>query len=269
MDMINNLTWTDLSDWGVIKSSLRIGLVVLIAALLLRFTRQVIKVFGAHVAQRNPENTRRVETLSGVFRRAAAVVIGIVAVTLILGELGISVTPILATAGVAGIAIGFGAQSLVRDFFTGFFLLIENQISEGDVIEAAGKEGFVEEVTLRHIRIRDYDGSVHFIPSGLITAVTNKSRQFAYAVIDVSVPRSKNIDKIFELMRQVGSEMRRDSRFQQKIIDDIEVPGVEKLDDSTVVIRCRIKVSPLKQWSVRREFLKRLKEALDRLDKDH
>lgn len=263
------MNWFDFDRWSyLLTPALRILLILAISAVLLRFLRKLIDLFSQRMISRNHdrEGLKRLETLTSVFRGTASVVIGVVAAMLILGQVGISITPILATAGVAGIAVGFGAQSLVKDFFTGLFLLIENQISEGDIIEAAGKTGSVEEVTLRHIRIRDYDGSVHFIPNGLITTVTNKSREFAYAVIDANVARTKNLDQVFALMREVGVEMRRDPTLGARIVDDVAVAGVEKLEDATVVVRCRMKVMPLAQWSVRREFLKRLKQGLDRLD---
>jgi small-conductance mechanosensitive channel len=207
--MIPSLTdiklWLDFSHPG-----LRILLIWALALLGLHFLRKVLRAIRARTtgiidAHLDP---RRVETLSNVFRYAFEVVILGLASMLTLSEIGISIAPILATAGVAGIAIGFGAQSLVKDFFTGLFLLLENQVSEGDMIEAAGKAGFVERVTLRHIRIRDYDGSVHFIPNSMITLLTNRSRGFAYAVIDVNVPRSADLDRIFDLMRTIAVDMR-------------------------------------------------------------
>ncbi|GAB3549038.1 hypothetical protein GCM10027343_30280 [Noviherbaspirillum agri] len=213
--------------------------------------------------QAEPHDVRRIETLMNVFRYAANIVIIGMAILLTLGTIGISITPILATAGVAGIAIGFGAQSLVKDFFTGLFLLIENQVSEGDVIEAAGKSGYVERVTLRHMRIRDYDGSVHFIPNSMITTVTNRSRDYAYAVIDVNVRRDQDLDDVFRRMHGIGDAMRMDPVFGPSILDELDIAGVEKLEDASIGLRCRLKVRPAKQWRVRREFLRRMKSAMD------
>jgi small conductance mechanosensitive channel len=255
--------WKQWLDVG--HPAMRIIVVWMLAWLALRFIRRLLQALRNHITGRVNEyrDFRRIETLSSVFRYASNLVIAGMAVMLTLSEFGISITPILATAGVAGIAIGFGAQSLVKDFFTGLFLLIENQVSEGDVIEAAGKTGYVERVTLRHIRIRDYDGSVHFIPNGMITLVTNRSREFAYAVIDVNVPRREDPQRVFALMRQIAEEMRRDPALGTAILDDIDIAGVEKLEDAAMVLRCRLKVMPLKQWRVRREFLLRMKRALD------
>jgi moderate conductance mechanosensitive channel len=155
----------------------RIFLIWLAALLVLRFMHKLVGVMRAHIIGKAwGHDSRRLDTLSNVFQHTATVVMLAIAGMLTFDQIGISIAPILATAGVAGIAIGFGAQSLVKDFFTGLFLLIENQVAEGDTIEVAGKSGLVEEITLRHIRLRDQDGSVHFIPNGIVTIVTNKSR---------------------------------------------------------------------------------------------
>ena len=162
----------------------------------------------------------RIETLARVFRRTAAVVIVLVAGMLILGELGLSVAPILATAGVAGVAIGFGAQSLIKDYFNGLFLLLDDQVREGEVIEVAGKSGLVEEVTLRYVRLRDFDGHVHFVPNGEIKVVSNRTRGFAHAAVDVGVGYEVDIDQAFGVMRAVGQSMRADTKWAAKLADD-------------------------------------------------
>lgn len=212
------------------------------------------------------DEQQRIETLARVFRNSAAIVIVIVAGTLVLGELGISVAPILATAGVAGVAIGFGAQSLIKDYFNGFFLLLEDQVREGDVVEVAGKGGLVEEVTLRYVRLRDFEGHVHFIPNGEIKIVTNRTRGFAHAVIEVGIGYRENPDEALAVMRQVGEAMRGEQPWRDRIVEPIEIIGVERLADSAVILRARLKVvPPLQQWNVKREFLKRLKQAYDEL----
>ena len=211
-----------------------------------------------------PDEITRVETLARVFRGVATIVIVIVAGTLVLDALGISVAPVLATAGVAGVAIGFGAQSLIKDYFTGFFLLLEDQVRQGDVVEIVGKSGRVEEVTLRYVRLRDFDGHVHYVPNGEIKVVTNRTRGFAYAAVDVGVGYGVDLEQALAAMREVGEALRADGRWQGRIADDIEILGVEKLDNSAVVLRCRLKVVPaIEQWNVKREFLKRLKKAFD------
>jgi moderate conductance mechanosensitive channel len=204
------------------------------------------------------DELRRINTVGTAFRYFAAVIVVLVAGMLVLGELGISVAPILATAGVAGVAIGFGAQSLIKDYFTGFFLLLEDQIREGDVVEIIGRAGEVEEVTLRYVRLRDGDGYVHFIPNGEIKSVVNRTRGHAYATIDVGVPDDADCDAIFEAMRAVGAALRADAKFGAMTLADVEILGVERWELWGMMLRCRLKVLPHERDGVRREFTRRL-----------
>jgi moderate conductance mechanosensitive channel len=226
---------------------------------------RLIRLFRNYMSRRTGgDEVGRIETLARVFRNAAAIVIVLVAGMLVLGELGISVAPILATAGVAGIAIGFGAQSLIKDYFNGFFLLLDDQVRQGDVVEVAGKSGLVEEVTLRYVRLRDFEGHVHFIPNGEIKVVTNRTRGFAQAVIEVGVAYRVDPDAALAVMAEVAGAMRADPAWSARIAGDIEIIGVERLADSAVILRARLRVvPPIEQWNVRREFLKRLKRAYD------
>jgi small-conductance mechanosensitive channel len=179
--------------------------------------------------------------------------------------LGISIAPILASAGVVGLAVGVGAQSLVKDYFTGLFLLLENQVHQGDVVEVAGLGGLVEEVTLRHIRLRDYEGSVHFIPNSAVTTVTNRSRGYAYALVDIGIAYRENVEEVFDVIRKVATEIRADETLGPLILEDLDLAGVDAWADSAVMIRFRIKALPLQQWTVKRAFLLRLKKEFDRL----
>jgi len=201
---------------------------------------------------------RRIDTVGNALRYFATVVVVLVAGTLILGQLGISVAPILATAGVAGIAIAFGAQSLIKDYFTGFFLLIEDQIRQGDVVEIAGKAGEVEEVTLRYVRLRDGDGFVHFVPNGEIKVVVNRTRTHAYANIDVGVPENTDFDAVFKAMRDVGAALRADPKFGPLTLGEVEVFGVDRWELWGVMLRCRMKTLPHERDNVRRELNRRL-----------
>jgi small conductance mechanosensitive channel len=243
-------------------------MIIIFAGILLRLSRRLNGWLKNYVVTMSgdPLRGKRIDTLSSVIRYAFTVLIGTVAIMLILGELGVSVAPLFATVGVAGIGIAFGAQTLVKDYFTGLFLLLEDQIREGDIIEAAGKLGHVERVTLRHVRLRDYDGSVHFIPNSIITTVTNKSREFGYAVIEFNVPRKRDLDEVFSTMHKIIEDMRNEPQYKNKILDDIDISGIEKLEDTNTLIRARIKVAPLKQWRIHNEFLKRLKLELDHVD---
>jgi small conductance mechanosensitive channel len=249
----------------VIVQTLRIVAIVVLAWILQAAAARLIRIFRGYMSRRTGgDEVARIETLARVFRNAAVIVISLVAGTLVLGELGISIAPILATAGVAGIAIGFGAQSLIKDFLGGFFLLLDDQIREGDVVEVSGLSGLVEEVTLRYVRLRNFEGHVHFIPNGEIKTVTNRTRGFAHAVIEVGVAYREDPDEALEVMREVAGHLRSDPDWAPKIADDIEIIGVEKWADSAVILRARLKVvPPIQQWNVKREFLKRLKKAYD------
>ncbi len=253
--------WTHLA-----RVLIRVAVILAIAWGLMHLSHRLIMLLRHHMQQRTDdlEQAKRLETLGRVFRYISAVLITLIAGMLVLSELGISIAPILASAGVIGIAVGFGAQSLIRDYFTGFFLLVENQIRQGDVVQVADKAGLVEEITLRYIRLRDFEGTVHYIPNGQVTTVTNRSRGFAYAVIDVGVAYKENTDRVYEVMRTVAAELRADADMGERILEDLEISGVDKWESSSVVIRCRFKVKPLEQWGVRREYLRRLKMAFDR-----
>jgi small conductance mechanosensitive channel len=244
-------------------TAVRIALILAAAWIVSALLRRLIRVFRSRVTLRLPdaEVIKRAETLGQVFRYTANVALLLIAGMLVLSELGVSVAPILGAAGVVGIALGFGAQSLVKDYFTGFFILLENQIRQGDVVQIADKAGLVEEVTLRFVRLRDYDGNVHYVPNGLISTVTNMSRGFAHAVIDIGIGYGDDIDTAFGIMREIAAELRSDPAFAPKIMDDLEIAGVEKLAETGVMLRGRFKVVALEQWNVRREYLRRLKKA--------
>lgn len=249
----------------VLGQTLRIVAILVLAWLLSGIARRLIRLFRAYMARRTAgDEISRVETLARVFRNTAGVVIFLVAGMLVLGELGISIAPILATAGVAGVAIGFGAQSLIKDYFSGFFLLLEDQLRQGDVVEVAGKSGQVEEVTLRYVRLRDFEGHVHFIPNGEIKIVTNRTRDFATTMIEVGIDYGSDPDAALQAMAQVGEEMRADPAWSARLPNPLELIGVERWADSAVIVRGRMRVvPPIEQWNVRREFLKRLKKAFE------
>lgn len=248
------------------KTSVRILIIIAVALTIKFFSGRFITGLKNYLKNRSIddlEEYKRIDTIGRVFRYIVTIAILVIAGIQILNEIGISIAPVLAAAGVAGVAIGFGAQSLVKDYFTGFFLLLENQVRQGDVAEVGGKSGLVEEITLRYIKMRDYDGNVHYVPNGTISTVTNMSREFAQSVIDIGVAYRENVDEVMQVMKEVGQDLRADKDFKYKILDDMEMAGVDQLADSAVVIRCRFKVLPLEQWGIRREYFKRLKAAFD------
>jgi len=242
----------------------RIGLILLVAWLLSTALRRLIRltILGLERNTESPEERRRIQTLGRVFRYIVSVVVSVVTVMLVLGELGISIAPILATAGVAGVAVGFGAQSLVKDYFTGFVMLIENQVRVGDIVELGGKAGVVEEVTLRYVRLRDLEGSVHFVPNGTISAVSNRSREYAYAVVDVPVAFGNDIQRVLTVLRSAGEALRQDPRWHDQILSELELLGIDHLTEGSMVFRARVRVTALDQHPVRRALLQAMVEAM-------
>lgn len=265
--IIKNLGFTNYEQFLLVAHGIiKVLVILLVAFILLKLSANLIKNVRIHLYERageNLEESKRVDTMCRVVRYVLTVIIYAVTVIEILNEIGISIAPILGAAGVVGLAVGFGAQSLIKDYFNGFFILLENQIRQGDVVEAGSKAGFVEEVTLRHIRMRDYDGDVHYVPNGIITTVTNKSRDYAQSVIDIGVAYREDINSVIEVMQQVGEELYQDEVYSAKILSPLEMAGVERFDDSAVIVRCRFKVLPLEQWTVRREYFKRIKYAFE------
>lgn len=248
------------------KTLLRIFVIVVIAYLLNRLSKKALNALRDSLSSKtvnNLEEVKRINTVTMVLRYIITTVIIAITIVEVLHELGISIAPVLAAAGVVGLAIGFGAQSLVKDYFTGFFLLLENQIRKDDVIEVAGKSGLVEEITLRYIKMRDDDGNVHFVPNGQILTVTNRSRDFSYAAIDITVANESNSAKIIQVMQEVANRLSQDVDFKHTILVPAEVDDIGKLTDTSLTIRCRFKVLPLAQASVKREFFKRIKNAFD------
>jgi small conductance mechanosensitive channel len=259
-DMIYLEEWVD-----IIAPAIVVILIFFLAIITKALFNRLTRTLENHLKNRadSLEEKKRVQTLARVFRYITSLVVTVVALMLALSALGFSIAPILATAGVAGIAVGFGAQSLVKDYFTGFVMLLENQIRQGDIIEVGGKAGSVEEVTLRYVRLRDYEGAVHYIPNSNITLVTNKSRSYAYAVIDIGISYKEDIERVYDVMRSVAKKIRQDSNYSEKILDDLEIAGVEHLGDFAVVIRARIQVTAQDQNPVRRKLLEEMKTAFD------
>ncbi|HEV7433182.1 MAG TPA: mechanosensitive ion channel family protein [Steroidobacteraceae bacterium] len=250
--------------WVVV--AVRVVFTILVAwaayRMAMRVVRTLTKRMTSHI--QDAEHMRRAETLTRVFRNLVTVITIVIASMMVLSELSISVAPVLGAAGVVGLAVGFGAQSLVKDYVSGFFLLIENQLARGDVVDLAGKTGTVEDLRLRYVLLRDYEGNVHYVPNGMITIVTNMSRGHGYAVIEVGVEYITDLTKVYAAMRSVTQQLRSDPAYARSIEDELEITGVERLDGSTVTVRARLRVRPLEQWRVRREFLHRLKLEFDR-----
>jgi small conductance mechanosensitive channel len=178
--------------------------------------------------------------------------------------LKINIAPILGAAGIVGVAIGFGAQSLVKDYVGGLFILIEDQIRQGDTIKVEDYEGTVEEITLRFVRLRDYDGFVHFIPNGQIRIVTNMGRDFSYATFDIALGYEVNLDKAIKLMQEASEKLRKSLIYKTKVLSDIEISGVDRLNESNLVIKARIKTQAMEHSNIKREYLRLMKQAFQK-----
>jgi len=249
-----------LSGEGKIVLVLVLTLVAL--ACINMFSKRLVSLFMA--GDENSEIRKRASTLSHmVVYFLVAVTVGL-AIVLVLKELGIDIGPILAGAGVAGVALGFGAQSIVRDFISGFYIFWEDQIRVGDVIQIADKSGYVEAMTLRLVTLRDENGNVHYIPCGEIKMVTNMTKNFSRYVLKISLPYATDVDKVLEMVKEIDEELRVDPEFGDDILEPIEIMGIDQFENNAIVLKARTKTKPIKQWRVGREFNRRLKRRLDK-----
>jgi len=212
------------------------------------------------------EMNKRIDTLASIMKSALNIVLWAVVFMLLLRQLGLDIAPLIAGAGIAGLAIGFGAQELVRDFISGFFMLLENQVRAGDVAIVNGTGGLVERVGLRTIVLRDLSGVVHVYQNGKVNTLSNMTKEWSAMVFDIGVAYKEDTDKVMEVMRKVDEDLRADDEFGPSILEPMEIFGVDAFADSAVVIKGRIKTSPIKQWMIGREYRRRLKKAFDELD---
>lgn len=217
--------------------------------------------------QRDAQAARsaRLRTLLPLLRTTLMITIATVAGLMVLSEIGINIAPLLAGAGILGVAIGFGSQKLVQDLITGIFLLLENAMQVGDVVTVSGLSGVVESLSVRTIRLRSEDGSIHVVPFSSVTTVTNMTRDYSRAVIVAAVAYKEDYDRVVEVLKGIAKEMRREPVWQVLILDDLEVWGLDQLADSSINIKCRIMCTPFGRWSVMREFNRRMKMRFDEL----
>jgi small conductance mechanosensitive channel len=255
---------------SIAKSGLRIVLVLLAGYVAVRFLRVALRrleevlIRAGERAELVPGATRkRVTTLTGLLLTLSLVAVWAVVVVICLDQIGLDVTPILAGAGIVGLAVGFGAQNLVRDVISGFFLVLENQVRVGDVAVVNGTGGLVEAITFRTIVLRDLAGVVHVVPNGAITTLANMTKGWSGYVIDVGVAYKEDTDRVVELMTEVAEDLRKDPRFAPSILEPIEIFGVDDFRESEVTIKARLKTVPIQQWNVGREYRRRLKKAFD------
>ena len=226
--------------------------------------RRVERSLGEPQAGSLTLQEQRTRTLVGLLRSVGRVVIAVMFIFMALGALGVNLGPLLAGAGVVGLAVSFGAQSLVKDVISGLFILMENQFGVGDVVRIEGVSGTVERMTLRVVVLRDVHGVVHIVPNGEIKKVSNLTRTWSRVVLDVGVAYKEDTDRVMEVMREVGGTLWEDPDWRPLLLDPVEVPGVESLGESAVNVRITVRTLPLKQWDVARELRRRLKIRFDR-----
>lgn len=260
-----------LSNTPLLRSLVRIPLIVLLAVLLVQIGSFLITLVQKEIVLRSRGNhgasaveaEKRANTLGRICRNALWVAVTATAAMMVLSELGIDVKPFLAGAGIVGLAVGFGAQNLVRDVITGMFFILEDRIRVGDVVILNGTGGLVEQVNLRTTVLRGVDGVLHVFPNGAINTMSNMTYQYSYYVFDVGVAYKENVDRVMAVLRSVGDEIMKDPEYSSFILEPLEVLGVDKFADSAVVIKARVKTAPIKQWFVGREMNRRIKNRFD------
>lgn len=261
-----------LQDWGEDSRTFlrhdvpKIVLVIVVAFVLIRILRLITSGVASLQAGKLPSGIRaqQVRTLASVINSIGIFIIIFVAALEILPLLGLNLGPLLASAGVAGLAIGFGAQTLVHDFINGFFILFENQYGIGDAVRIAGVKGTVEGMTLRHTALRDEDGTVHIVPNSQVTIVSNMTRDWSQLSMRVVVAYSEPSDRIIKLLEQVGEELRHDPRFADDIVGEIQVPGIDRVGSGEAEYLMLVKTRPNKQYAISRELRRRIKECFEK-----
>ncbi len=258
-------------NW-IIKDLPSLIIVVVLIFISFRIANVLLKTLKTSLIKRaekkpntdSSELEKRINTLTGIVHGLIRIILWSVFIMILLKQIGINITPILASAGILGLAVGFGAQELVRDFISGFFILLENQIRTGDVAIINGTGGLVEKIELRTITLRDFSGVVHIFQNGKINSLSNMTKEWSAIVLDIGVAYKEKIEAVMGFMQQAGDEMRKDTKFSPDILEPIEIFGLDKFGDSALVIKARIKTKPGMQWAIGREYRKRLKAIFDR-----
>ncbi len=258
--------WEQVSAW-LLSTGVRILIILILALILIRISRVVSHRMMALFLEKkkDEEAEKRANTLSNVISKVLSIVIWVFALITVLGELNIEIGPILAAAGIVGLAVGFAGQSMVKDYLNGFYILLWDQIRVGDVVQIAGQGGFVENINLKMTTIRDLAGNVHFIPNGIIDMVTNMTKEYSRYVYEIGVAYREDVDEVIEIIKKLDEDMRNEPEYKNIILEPIEILGLDKFGDSAVVIKARNKTKPVKQWMVGREFNRRMKKKFDEL----
>lgn len=259
-----------LIDWSIsdLPSIVFITVLFFVIARLSFFTIKRLRKVLIHRAERSDkvntlEAEKRIRTLTGIIRGLIKIIIWVVYLMIILKKFGVDIGPILASAGILGLAIGFGAQELVRDFISGFFILLENQIRNGDIAIIDGVEGVVEHIELRTITLRDFSGVVHIFQNGKISSLANMTKEWSAINLRIGVAYKENVDVVMDLMKKVGDELQADQEWGQYMIEPVDVMGLDEFADSALLIKVRLKTVPAFQWRLGREYRRRLKMVFD------
>lgn len=259
-----------LQEWVLAELPVLVGLIVGLL-IVLRIAKYAIKRLKKTLlihAEKNEkvdtlEAEKRINTLMGIVWGIVKIILVATIAMMILQKFGVNVAPILASAGIIGLAVGFGAQELVRDVISGFFILLENQVRTGDIVTINGTGGLVEDIQLRTITLRDLSGVVHIFQNGKIDSLSNKTKVWSAAVFEIGVAYKENVQQVMDIMKKTGDQLKLDPEFKDKIIEPIEILGLDQFADSALVIKARIKTKPSMQWMITREYNKRIKMAFD------
>ena len=260
-----------LKSMSMVEASLSILLILTVAYIAIRGVRfglgkleRVLLIWREREDNERIANEKRVKTLTGMLGTICVTLLWAIGIIMSLDQIGLDITPILAGAGIVGLAVGFGAQNLVRDVINGFFMILENQIRVGDVGVVNGTGGLVEAISFRTITLRDLSGTVHIFPNGTVTTLANMTKDWSAYVMEIGVAYKEDTDRVVEIMREVGKDLQQDSQIGRKMLEPIEIMGVDAFGESEVVIKARLKTLPIEQWTVGREYRRRLKKAFDR-----
>lgn len=251
---------------GCIINFFVIAIYILVTAALINGVNKLVdRMFIRLLKVRDDHDYKKqVATIKNLVKSLANGVVVIIIVMNLLARYNIDIRPLLAAAGVVGVAVGFAARRFVEDIIMGIFILLEGQVRVGDIVTIDNFNGTVEKVTLKMIIIRNMKGHVHYIRNGMINVITNKTREFACPLFDIGVAYNSDVNKVMSVMKAVADDMRKDEKYKQLILSDMEILGLDKFQDSAIVIRATIKTSPIHQWFIEREYNKLLKEAFDR-----
>jgi small-conductance mechanosensitive channel len=259
--------FTAIKAWSV-STGLKILFIILITLVVIK----VVRIVSSRASRlfldkaQDEEDRKRAKTLTSVIRNVLKSIVLVISTMTILGQLGVEIGPLLAAAGIVGLAVGFAGQSLVKDIINGFFILIWDQIRVGDVIQIADKGGLVERINLKMTVLRDLAGNVHYIPNGTIDVVTNMTKEYSRYVFDIGVAYREDVDEVIEVVKEVDEELRNDPAFKEDILEPIEILGLDQFADSAVIIKARTTTKPIRQWYIGREFNRRLKKKFDERD---